>query len=59
MIESNEFYHSDMDVDAVPAVGLEGIGRAFAKIIDDVNQLDLRDLRALRSRDRRAKVCLV
>jgi hypothetical protein len=40
VIESNEFYHSDMDDNAVPAVGLEGIARAFAKIVDDVNQLD-------------------
>ena len=44
VIESNEFYHSDMDDNAVPAVGLEGIARAYAKIIDDVNQLDLSQL---------------
>jgi peptidase M28-like protein len=40
VIESNEFYHSDLDDNAVPAVGLEGIARAYAKIVDDVNQLD-------------------
>ncbi len=44
VIESNEFYHSNMDDDAVPAVGLEGIARAYAKIVDDVNQLDLSQL---------------
>jgi hypothetical protein len=44
VIESNEFYHSDMDDNAVPAVGLEGIARAYAKIIDDVNQLELGQL---------------
>jgi hypothetical protein len=46
LIESNEFYHSDMDVDTVPAAGLEGIARAYAKIIDDVNRLPLSGLRA-------------
>jgi hypothetical protein len=47
VIESNEFYHSDMDDNAVPAVGLEGIARAFAKIVDDVNQLDRSQLVAV------------
>jgi hypothetical protein len=45
VIESNEFYHSDMDIDSVPAVGLEAITRAYAKVIDDVNQLELSQLR--------------
>jgi len=39
-------YHTDMDtLAAVPAYGLEQSARAFAKIIDQVNALDLRDLR--------------
>jgi hypothetical protein len=46
VIESNEFYHSDMDVNTVPAAGLEGIARAYARIIDEVNRLPLSDLRA-------------
>jgi hypothetical protein len=29
------------DTEVVPAVGLEAVGRAFAKIIDGVNTLDL------------------
>jgi hypothetical protein len=33
--------HTDGDVpELVPAVGLEAVGRAFAKIIDEVNTLD-------------------
>jgi hypothetical protein len=39
-------YHTDMDtLAAVPAYGLEQSARAFAKIIDQVNQVDIRDLR--------------
>ena len=39
-------YHTDMDtLAAVPAYGLEQSARAFAKIIDQVNAVDLRDLR--------------
>jgi hypothetical protein len=39
-------YHTDMDtLAAVPAYGLEQSARAFAKIIDQVNTIDLRDLR--------------
>ena len=35
-------YHTDMDtLSAVPAAGLEQSGHVFAKIIDDVNKLDL------------------
>ena len=45
MIESNAFYHSDLDTpDIVPAAGLESITRAYAKIIDDINKLDLKDI---------------
>jgi len=45
VIESNAFYHSDEDKPAVvPAPGLESITRAYAKIIDDINKLDLKDI---------------
>lgn len=40
-------YHTDMDTpQAVPAYGLEQSARAFAKIIDQVNKVDLSALRA-------------
>jgi len=39
-------YHTDMDtLRAVPAYGLEQSARAFLKIIDEVNKLDLSQLR--------------
>lgn len=39
-------YHTDMDtLQAVPAYGLEQSARAFAKVIDEVNKLDLSQLR--------------
>ncbi len=45
VIESNAFYHSDEDKpEIVPAAGLESITRAYAKIIDDINKLDLKDI---------------
>ena len=44
VIESNAFYHSNQDDDTVPAAGLEAIARAYAKIIDDVNHFDLKDI---------------
>jgi len=45
VIESNAFYHSDHDTpDIIPAAGLESITRAYAKLIDDVNKYDLKDL---------------
>ncbi|OFW04906.1 MAG: hypothetical protein A3I61_17020 [Acidobacteria bacterium RIFCSPLOWO2_02_FULL_68_18] len=38
-------YHTDMDtLAAVPAYGLEQSSRAFAKIVDQVNTVDLREL---------------
>jgi hypothetical protein len=41
----NTFFHTDADtVDAVPWTGLESVTRAYAKIIDGVNGLDLTDL---------------
>ena len=44
VIESNAFYHSNMDENTVPAAGPEAIARAYAKIIDDVNLLDLKHI---------------
>ena len=44
LIESNTFYHSDMDEDTVPAAGLEAVARAYARVIDDVNMLNLADI---------------
>ena len=45
MIESPAFYHTDHDTpDVVPASGLEAVGRAYAKLIDEVNMLDRRQL---------------
>jgi len=40
------YYHLSADsTDIVPAAGLEGATRALAKILDDVNKHDLKDLR--------------
>ena len=45
VIESNAFYHSDHDTpDIVPAAGLEAITRAYARLIEDVNRFDLKDI---------------
>jgi peptidase M28-like protein len=45
VIESNAFYHSDHDTpDIIPAAGLESITRAYAKLIDDINTFDLKDI---------------
>ncbi len=47
LIRSPEHKHTDHDIpEFVPAVGLEAVGRAFAKIVDEVNKIDLKDLRA-------------
>jgi len=41
VIRSPELKHTDADVpEMVPAVGLASVGRAFAKIVDEVNKLD-------------------
>ena len=46
IIRSPENKHTDKDIpELVPAVGLQAVGRAFSKIVDQVNKLDLRDLR--------------
>jgi Peptidase family M28 len=40
-------YHTDMDTPSlIPAPGLESVARAYAKIIDEVNHLDLKSLKA-------------
>jgi Zn-dependent M28 family amino/carboxypeptidase len=45
LIESPVWYHTDHDTpDVVPAAGLEAAARAYAKIIDQVNKLDRRQL---------------
>jgi hypothetical protein len=45
IIRSPESKHTDADIRAfVPSAGLEAVGRAYAKIIDDANQLDRKDL---------------
>jgi hypothetical protein len=43
LIESPAFYHTDMP-ERVPAAGLEAVARSYAKIIDDVNKVDRKDL---------------
>jgi hypothetical protein len=53
-IIDHAFYHTDLDTaDIVPEAGLEAAVRAFAKIIDDVNTVDLERLRAPRRSDAR------
>jgi acetylornithine deacetylase/succinyl-diaminopimelate desuccinylase-like protein len=45
LIEGNLYWHSDHETaEVVPATGLEASTRAYAKIVTDVNQLDLKDL---------------
>jgi hypothetical protein len=47
LIRSPENKHTDADIpEYVPAAGLEAVGRAYAKIIDEANKLDLRALGA-------------
>ncbi len=54
LIRSPEHKHTDGDIPAlVPAAGLEAVGRAFAKIIDQVNTLDLVELQPARPSSRR------
>ena len=41
IIRSPEIKYTDQDIPAwVPEAGLEAVARAYAKIIDEVNQLD-------------------
>src|SRR5262249_42733704 len=47
VITSPEVKHTEQDTpDWVPAVGLEQIGRAYAKIIDGLSALDRKDILA-------------
>ncbi len=49
LIRSPEHKHTDWDVpELVPAAGLEAVARAFAKIVDQVNTLDLDELQPAR-----------
>lgn len=43
---SDIYYHTDLDIaELVPEAGIEATVRAYAKIIDDVNQVELSELR--------------
>ena len=45
LIRSPEHKHTTLDVGAlVPSVGLEAVARAYAKIIDGVNEMSLGEL---------------
>jgi hypothetical protein len=44
-IVSSDFYHSDKDTpEVIPAASLEQITRAYAKMIDETNKLDRKDI---------------
>ena len=46
LIDAPEYFHSDHETAAtVPAAGIEAVTRAFAKIIDEVNELEFDALR--------------
>jgi len=50
------YYHSSADTpEVVPAEGLRTATQAFAKIFDDVNRLDLAELRATPPASARAR----
>jgi hypothetical protein len=54
LIRSPEHKHTDGDIPAlVPAAGIEAVARAFAKIIDEVNTLDLTALQPASVQSRR------
>jgi hypothetical protein len=45
LIAATPFYHSDHDsLQTIPPSGLAAVTRSYAKIIDDVNKLELKDL---------------
>ena len=49
LIRSPEHKHTDLDVSTlIPSVGLEAVARAYAKIIDGVNELSLDELQPSR-----------
>jgi hypothetical protein len=50
LITSPEVKHTEEDTEEwVPAAGLEQVGRAYAKIIDDINKLPRQELLPLPS----------
>ena len=50
IIDASLYYHTDAEVDdLIPPAGLEAVTRAYSKIIDDVNQVSLQELRGGRS----------
>ena len=52
IIRSPEIKHTDQDIpDWVPEAGLEAVARAYAKVIDEVNQLDRAALQPERQTD--------
>jgi hypothetical protein len=49
LIRSPEHKHTDGDIpELVPPAGLEAVARAYAKIIDEANELDIGELSAPR-----------
>ena len=45
VITSPEIKHTEQDTpEWIPAVGLEQVARAYAKIIDELNRLDRREI---------------
>jgi hypothetical protein len=47
VLDVGMFAHSDLETpDAVPWTGLEAVVRSYAKIIDEVNELEIKDLQA-------------
>jgi hypothetical protein len=47
LIVATHLYHTDQDtLETIPPNGLENVTRAYAKIIDDVNKLELSDVAA-------------
>jgi Zn-dependent M28 family amino/carboxypeptidase len=45
LIQATPFYHSDKDtVETIPPSGLASVTRSYARIIDDVNKLSLKEL---------------
>ena len=51
VIENGLYWHSDHETsDLIPAPGLAAVTRAYAKIINDVNGIDLKDLQTVAPR---------
>jgi hypothetical protein len=45
VIDTGLYWHSDYETpEIIPAPGLANITRAFAKIVTDVNRVDIKDL---------------